>query len=390
MTAGGACAAIAPGCATPARGPALPRDKLLEASVLGLPNERFYPVLGSEALAAEFVAAGERQMARQGVASLAELKLDLLAVSGGGEDGAFGAGLLCGWTEHGDRPTFDVVTGVSTGSLTAPFAYLGSGYDPQLRYVYTGITAADVLRERGVTAALFDDALADNAPLFQTISRVLDDRMLQDIARAYQSGRLLLIGTTNLDAQQPVIWNIGAIAASGHPRAADTIRRILLASAAVPGAFPPTLFDVTSGDKSYQEMHVDGGAFVQSFLYPATLTTQRRQRMAAHRPVATATAYIIRNGRLDPDWADVRREMLGITGRAISTMIVASGYNDTVRIYYTTQRDKVAYNLAYIGPDFTGKLPKPFDQDYMRALYDYGYQRARNGYPWARRPPLVE
>src|SRR5262245_2563409 len=156
MIAGGAITATLPGCATPVRGTAVPRDQLQKASVLGLPNERFFPVMGTDQLEAEFVAAGQRQMARQGLKSLADLKLDLLAVSGGGEDGAFGSGLLCGWSAHGTRPTFELVTGVSTGSLTAPFAYLGSGYDPQLRYVYTGITAADVLTERGMTAALFD------------------------------------------------------------------------------------------------------------------------------------------------------------------------------------------------------------------------------------------
>jgi hypothetical protein len=307
MIAGSSIAATLPGCTTTVRGSPVPRDQLQKASVLGLPNERFFPVRGSDQLEAEFIAAAQRQMARRGLGSLADLNVNLLAVSGGGEDGAFGAGLLCGWSAHGTRPTFDLVTGVSTGSLTAPFTFLGSTYDPQLRYVYTGISAADVLTERGMTAALFDDALSDNAPLFKTISRVLDDRMLADIALAYDSGRLLLIGTTDLDAQQPVIWNIGAIAKSGHPKAADTIRRILLASAAVPGAFPPSFFDVTADGGSYQEMHVDGGAFVQSFLYPSTLTASRRQRMAAHQPVATVTAYVIRNGRLDPEWADVRR-----------------------------------------------------------------------------------
>ena len=170
--------------------------------------------------------------------------MQLLAVSGGGENGAFGSGLLCGWSEHGTRPVFELVTGVSTGALTAPFAYLGSGYDPQLRAVYTELKSSSVFSKRGLTAALFDDALSDNSPLFKTISGYLNEAMLAALANAYEEGRLLLIGTTDLDAQQPVIWNMGAIAKSGHPRALDTIRRILLASAAIPGAFPPTLFDV--------------------------------------------------------------------------------------------------------------------------------------------------
>ena len=212
--------------------------------------------------------------------------------------------------------------------------------------------------------------------------------MLAALAKAYDEGRLLLIGTSNLDAQQPVIWNIGAIANSGHPRALDTIRRILLASAAIPGAFPPTLFDVTVDGVAYQELHVDGGAFAQAFLYPAALTRQRRERMAGGKVVVPATAYVIRNGRLDPEWAVTERRTMGIASRAISTMIAASGINDVIRIYNTTQRDGINFKLAYIGRDFTEKLPAPFDQGYMKALFDYGYQRARNGFQWANSPPI--
>src|SRR5208282_1342457 len=163
----------------------------------------------------------------------------------------------------------------------------------------------------------------------------------------------------------------------------------LLASAAIPGAFPPTMFDVTLDGKPYQEMHVDGGAFAQAFLYPAALTWQRRVRMTAGQNVVPAIAYVIRNGRLDPEWATVERNTLTIAGRAIDTMITASGYNDVVRMYYTTQRDGIGFNLAYIGSDFTRKPPEPFDQGYMRALFEYGYQRARRGYDWAKVPPAV-
>lgn len=361
----------------------------MTASVLGLPNERFYPTVGIDGLDAEFEAAAKRQVARRKLRSTAELDVKFLAVSGGGEDGAFGAGLLCGWSERGDRPTFDLVTGVSTGALTAPMAFLGSAYDPQLRHVYTEITPEKVLINRGYSAALFNDALADNAPLYRTISGVLDEKMLADIAAGYRDGRLLLIGTTNLDAQVPVIWNIGAIAASGHPKALDTVRRILLASAAIPGAFPPSMFDVVLDGKAYQEMHVDGGAFVQSFLYPGSLTEDRRERIARRQKVAHIEAYVIRNGRLDPNWADVRRQMLGIAGRAIATMITASGYNDLVRIYFTAKRDGVGFHLAYIGTDFDKKLSEPFEQAYMRALFEYGYSKARAGYPWAAKPPYV-
>jgi len=381
--------ALLAGCATPTRGPAVPLGRTREASVLGLANERFFPLRNVDPLEAEFMAAGERLRRTRNLAADAPLPpIQLLSVSGGGENGAFGAGLLCGWTDHGDRPEFELVTGVSTGALIAPFAYLGSAYDAPLRTVYTELKPSNVLIKRRITAALFDDALTDNSPLFETISHYLNDDLMAALARAYRAGRLLLIGTTDLDAQDPVIWNIGAIAASGHPRGPDTIRRVLLASAAIPGAFPPTMFDVTLDGQPYQEMHVDGGAFAQAFLYPAALTVQRRARMQRGAVVVPATAYVIRNGRLDPEWSAVERSTLDIAGRAISTMIAASGYNDVLRMYANTQRDDIGFRLAYIGADFNMKLPEPFDQGFMRALFDYGYQRARRGYDWASRPPM--
>jgi hypothetical protein len=356
---------------------------------VGVLNERFFPLYGTGPIELEFAAATERRRQALGLAPDAPLpEMQLLAVSGGGENGAFGAGLLCGWSEHGTRPVFELVTGVSTGALIAPFAFLGSSDDPQLRAVYTGLNPDDVLLKRAFTAALFDDAMADNSPLLKTISRYVDEAMLVALTKAYDEGRLLLIGSSDLDAQQPVLWNVGAIAKSGHPRALDTIRRVLLASAAIPGAFPPTMFDVTLDGVAHQEMHVDGGAFAQAFLYPSGLTRQRRTRMARGQVVVPAVAYVIRNGRLDAEWASTERRTLGIAGRAISTMITASGINDVVRIYNLTHRDGIPFNLAYIGSDFSEKLPGPFDRGYMRALFDYGYQRARPGYDWAKTPPM--
>jgi hypothetical protein len=379
------------GCARPERGTAVPRQLTASATVLGVPNERFLMTDPASALALEqeFAAAAARLRTSKGLPATAVLPpLQVLSVSGGGENGAFGAGLLCGWTQHGDRPRFELVTGISTGALTAPFAYLGPEYDPQLRSVYTEIAASDILRQRSLTAAIWDDGLADNSPLFRTISRLLDERMLAGIARNYESGRLLLIASTNLDAQLPVIWNIGAIAASGHPKAPETVRRILLSSAAIPGAFPPVMFDVLANGQPYQEMHVDGGAFAQGFLYPAIAARGRRERRGRGQAVAPINAYIIRNGRLDPEWAAVERRTMGIAARAISTMIAASGYSDVLRMYAATQRDGVDFNLAYIGREFDMELPAPFDQGYMRALFQFGFERGARGYPWLKAPPI--
>ena len=305
---------------------------------------------------------------------------EFLAISGGGENGAFGAGLLVGWTAAGTRPTFKLVTGISTGALTAPFAFLGSDYDDELRGVYTSITSADVLEQRGVLAALFQDAMADNAPLRATIARLFDQAMLDAIAAEHRKGRILLVGTTNLDARRPVIWNIGAIAESGQPGALDLVHDILLASAAIPGAFPPVMIDVAANGKVYQEMHVDGGASTQVFVYPPSLNVRsgvKRERRL----------YVIRNARLDPDWAQVERRTMSIAGRAISSLIQTQGVGDLFRIYLTAQRDGLDFNLAYIPRTFTRTLAEPFETAYMQELFQLGYDMAVKGYPWAKTPP---
>lgn len=384
-----AIAGFAAGCSAPPRLSAVPREATTRASVLGIPNERFFYLTDGARVDAEFRAAGERQAARLGLRPGAQPPpANLLAVSGGGENGAFGAGLLNGWTETGKRPVFDLVTGVSTGALTAPFAFLGPAYDPQLREVYTDITIENVAVSRGLLSGALADALADTEPLFATISRHLDATMLAALAEGYRAGRLLLIGTTDLDAQRPVVWNIGAIAASGHPGALDVVRKVLLASAAVPGAFPPVMFDVTVGGVTYQEMHVDGGAFAQAFLYPQAVGEARIARRRRGEKVRDVHAWVIRNARLDPEWSAVERRTFGIAARAISTMIFTSGFNDVLRLYNRAVADGVDFNLAFIGADFDKPLPGPFDQEFMRALYAYGLAQGRAGGGWMKRPPL--
>ena len=233
---------------------------------------------------------------------------NFLAISGGGENGAYGAGLLCGWSETGTRPEFKLVTGVSTGALTAPFAFLGPAYDQQLKDVYTTITAKDVLEERGIFAAIWNDAMADNAPLQNLVAKYVNADMLATIAAEHRKGRNLLIGTTNLDARRGVIWDIGKIAEYGTPEALELVRKILVASAAIPGAFPPMMIDVEANGTKYQEMHVDGGASAQVFVYPARLHVAEISEAAGVE--RERHMYIIRNGRLDPDWADTERQTL--------------------------------------------------------------------------------
>jgi hypothetical protein len=364
----------------------VPRGDTERALPLGIANARFYPDSNPQ----RFIDEGNEALKRE-IAALPPgtnprhlPPAHFLAVSGGGDNGAFGAGLLNGWTDTGKRPQFKGVTGVSTGALIAPFAFLGPDYDGVLREVYTNTNAESIYRPRGLSAALFDDAMADTTPLAQVIAKHADQKLIEAIGAEYRKGRLLLIGTTDLDAQRPVIWNIGAIAASGHPQALNLVRQILRASAAIPGAFQPILIDVELDGKKYQEMHVDGGAIAQMFLYPPSVKLRevgvRRERHA----------YLIRNARLDPDYAMSERRTLTIAGRAINTMLAASGHNDVLRIYAISRRDGVDYNLAYIGSDFDGpKKEGEFDQRYMRALYEYGLRQGRAGPVWHKEPPTL-
>lgn len=361
----------------------VPESEQNDMTVLGLKGVRSWGDEVTPQLIAEGVDAARRERAYAAAAGRPGPlpPAYYLAISGGGENGAFGAGLLVGWTAAGTRPEFKLVTGISTGALIAPFAFLGPAYDPQLKAIYTEISPEHVLEKRWVLAAIFSDAMATNQPLYETIQRFVTPDLLRAIAQQYQRGRLLLIATTDLDAGRPVIWDIGKIAASGRPGAATLIRRILLASAAIPVAFPPVMINVEAGGKQYQEMNVDGGASAQVFVYPPGLQINRngveRKRVL----------YVIRNARLDPEWADVNRQTLSIAGRATSSLIQTQGVGDLYRIYSVSRRDDVDFNLAYIPESFNTPLRYSFDPEYMKALFQVGYEMGKAGYPWARVPP---
>lgn len=376
------------GCASLERLPAVPEAETKQATFLGIANARFVIDDGREPLLlAEYRQAYERERAyatrngRPGPLPAAYY----LALSGGSDNGAFGAGLLTGWTEAGTRPSFKAVTGVSTGALSAPFAFLGPAYDQPLGRVYTDVDLGDIMKRKPLLiAAASEDSLTDSTPLYNLISSYVDDALIDAIAAEYDKGRLLLIGTTNLDAGRAVIWNIGAIARSGHPQARESIRRILLASASIPGVFPPVMFDIELGGQHFQEMHGDGGTVNQAFLYPPNISARLAGVTAIARPRA---AYIVRNGKALEDWKETERKTLAIAGRAVSTLIASNGVGDIYRLYATTKRDGVAFNLALIEDDFTEPYKGPFNRTYMQSLFDYGRLKAKAGYPWRKVPP---
>ena len=308
-----------------------------------------------------------------------------LALSGGGANGAFGAGLLVGWSAAGDRPEFTMVTGISTGALMATFAFLGEDYDDELEEMYTTYSTKDLVRKRTILAALTGVSAADTAPLKKMLAKYIDHRVMEEVAAEYRKGRRLFVGTTNLDAKRPVIWNIGLIACSGKPGALDLIHDVIVASASIPAAFPPVLIKVEADGKTYDELHVDGGTASQVFLYPAELDWKRvlEKLEVPGRPAA----YVIRNSRLKPDWETVKPKIIPIAGISISSLIRTQGIGDMYRIYLDCQRDGIDYNLAYIPEDFDRKPSEDFDPVYMGALFERGYQMAKDGYPWDKAPP---
>lgn len=371
------------GCSSLERKSAVPAQSLSKAQIAGLPSVRYLisTQAGVDALVTDAVqleaARGSKRFSGQA---------NYLALSGGGDDGAFGAGLLVGWSQQGSRPSFNLVTGISTGALIAPFAFLGKEYDPVLKQVYTNINPKDIYIERGILSGIFSDGLADSTPLYQLISKHVDANFLKKVAYEYNAnGRWLLIGTTNIDAGIPVAWNMGRIASVGTPEALELFRRILLASASIPGAFSPVMFDFLVDENAFQEMHVDGGASTQVFLYPSS-AAQKANELGIKRRF-NRQAYIIRNARLDPRWSETERRTLSVAGRAISQLIQTQGIGDLYRIYAMTKMDQVGFNLAYIGSDFNEPHKEEFDSQYMNALFQYGYQHAIQGYAWSKYPP---
>ncbi|MGH9867422.1 MAG: patatin-like phospholipase family protein [Candidatus Polarisedimenticolia bacterium] len=388
-----ACAAVilffVAGCSRPARLPAVPPELQAQAEIPGLHGVRYRPG-HLDALTRDALESVEREQAAltaQGVQGTLPPS-SFLAISGGGDKGAFGAGLLNGWSSAGDRPVFKVVTGISTGGLIAPFAFLGPAYDARLKSLYTGISSKDILIKRSVLAAVTSDAMADNTPLWNQLGRQVNREMLDSVAAESRKGRLLLIGTCDLDARQGVIWNMTKIAESKDPAAIDLFRRIMMASAAIPGAFPPTMIQVEAGGKRYEEMHVDGGTSAQVFAYPPSLQLGALAR--EHGLQRERNLYVIRNSRLDPEWADVERRVLSIAGRAISSLIHNQGIGDLYRIYATSRRDSVDFHLARIPGSFNVVHKEDFDPEYMKALFDVGYGMASKGYPWETAPPGFE
>ena len=308
--------------------------------------------------------------------------VNVLALSGGGAGGAFAAGLLHGWTERGTRPAFDVITGVSTGALIAPFALLGPAYDGVLAKLYTGNGAGGVAEPANIVAIATGDGLLDPGPLRRMVAGYVTPDFLAAVAAEHRRGRRLLVVTTNLDAQRPVVWNMGAIAASGSPDASALFQEVLVASASVPAVFPPVMVHAAAGGRGVDEMHVDGVATAQIFLRPDVLAAAGGPLPADLRRRVHVWAVV--NNTLPPEFAVTAKGTLPIAYRSLSTVFKAQTIGEVTAAAEMAHRLGVDFKLAYIDQAVTFDPTDPFGTSYMDRVYAIGARQGQDGSVWHR------
>jgi len=368
------------GCASLPRQPFTAQQQIL-AQIPGIPDARYWADASREEFAPVFHMGSMRRVANE-IGSM-----NFLAISGGASDGAFGAGVLTGLTDSGKRPEFVLVSGVSSGALIAPLAFLGPAYDDELEQAWTSGIAAEI-GEGGVFSLLFAQD-SRRAALYDMVSSFVTPQMLQEIAAEHRRGRRLAVVTTNIDAQRPVLWNLGAIAASGHPRALDLFRNVLTASASIPGAFAPTPIEVEANGERFTELHVDGGATMQIFTIPESILIHDLPEDAIARGIP-AKFFIIVNNRLKPEFEVVQGSAVPLLSRSLSSLIKTHSRLTLVATQRFTQTRGIGFHLTYIDDDFVPDAKPSFETEYMRAVFRNGYDKAVSDDVWRRSVPFAE
>lgn len=306
----------------------------------------------------------------------------VLMISGGGGGGAFGVGVLAGWTATNTRPRFDVVTGVSTGALIAPYAFLGPAYDETLVHLFTSGVAEELVAING-PFGVFGSSLLEAGPLKRHVERSITPKVLSQIAGEHRNGRRLFVLTTNLDSQRGVIWNMGAIAASGNPHALKLFRDIIVASASIPGVFPPVMIQATSNGRQFQELHSDGGSTSQ-ILTPPLLADNA---LFSEKPVQQKVElYVIVNNALIPEFGVTPNRTMSSLGRAYSTFLKSQAQSELAALYNHARRTGANFNVASIDVQIPYSMLDPLDRNYMHAVYRLGYQQITAGALWKHTP----
>ena len=309
--------------------------------------------------------------------------VNILVLSGGGGAGAFGAGILVGWTRRGTRPTFQIVTGVSVGALIAPFAFLGPKWDTRLSEAFNGMTAHPLLRYRflGWLSGLFGWSVFQGGPLHSRVDRFVTPQLLRAVARQSAKGRLLLVATTNLDSEQVVVWNMGAIAAQGGARALKLFRRVLIASASIPGFFPPMLIPVQAAGKHFDELYVDGSTSA-SILFAPEIVAVLPTHLA---PFHGAHVYLVVNGQLREKPTTVSTRTIPILERSLGTTLSSDARARVELAYSFARRHHMHLEVTEIPVSYPlGGLVSGLDPSRMKTLFQYGERCAAEGRIWGR------
>lgn len=354
---------------------AVPERLIYDAKIPGTQNIRFMldPLkLRTSNLQAEVLKSGLTK------AKFSGPEINALVVSGGGANGAYAAGVLCGWSDTENRPQFDIVTGVSTGALIAPAAFIGPSYDHVLKDIYTNISDADIMKN-DIVQFLFEGrpSIMDTQPLREVLKKAVTMDLLRDVALAHAKGRRLYVATTNLDARRLVVWDMGAIASAGTQEALELFRNVMVASASIPVAFPPVMFNVEAGGGAYDEMHVDGSVTTQ--MLGALL-------IAGYDEVKTmkTNIYILKNGRFADVPAQVSSKMWDIAGASFETLLTWQSYGDLYSFATLTHKFGAHLYLACIPYEFREPRKGEFDLVYMRKLFYRGYRTALSEDPWLK------
>ncbi len=367
-------------CSFLPREPFTAREQAI-AEIPGIPAARFW-LDGSEAEFQRFLRG--TVLASPGPATES---FDILALSGGAYDGAFGAGVMGGWTTTGTRPKFTFVTGVSAGALIAPFAFLGPGYDGEMQKAFSEDAAED-LGDLGNILTLLGTVDTRHEMLVTLVDKFVDQHLLQAVAAEHAKGRRLLILTTNLDAQRGVVWDMGAIAAGGM-QYRELFRNVLVASASIPGLFGPTYIEVQANGHAFREMHVDGGATSQVFVLPDIAFVNGRRTAD---PKVRPRVWIIMNNHITPQFEVVQSGLLSTVSRSFSTLIKNDAKSTLLATAAFVGSDH--FNLTFIDNAFGNWLAanpgvKPgFNAVYMQSLYRFGFEKGQSARLWSKQIPL--
>jgi hypothetical protein len=357
---------------------AVPENFVGTAVVVGMPDIRYYTdkpdsfSMMRQCLVDSFKEEGESEYLVDGIKTY-----PMLIIGGGVSNSAYGIGLLKGWLEKSSRPVFKIVTGYSSGSIIAIATFSGKDYEDRLAKLFMSISTKDVIRQKGILNILFGNSLYSSTLFAKKIDEIMDENLIARIAQEHAKGRRLYVGTTDLDAQGFVIWDMGALASKGGQDAVKLFRKIVLASCSFPATLPPVYFQVEAGGRRYDEMHADGGV-VGGIFYIDQLVDNLEFR---------TRVYVLNCCYMSPHSKQVEDNLTAITSRLIEIHTAAKMAGDTYRIYAFAKERDWDYNLAYIPEDFMPNQKEMFDQQEMHRLFKRGYDDAAVGYKWHKTPP---